>query len=68
VIVVHEIQVLCSPAIYYNNLMIDSFCNSGMCIFLCSFVIWYSYSVQAVENGKGVRDETVAIYVFFNVC
>jgi len=32
-----------------------------------SFVIWYLYSVQAVENAKGVRDETVDVYVLLNV-
>jgi len=67
VIVVHEIQVLYSPATYYNSFMIDSFRNSGICMFLCSFVIWYSYSVQAVENAKQVRDETVDVNVLFNV-
>jgi len=51
VIVVHEIQVLYSPATYYYNFMIDSFHTSGICMFLGSFVIWYSYSVQAVENA-----------------
>jgi len=68
VIVVHEIQVLYSPATYYNNFMIDSFRNSGICMFLCSFVIWCSYSVQAVENAKQVRDETVDVNVLFSVC
>jgi len=36
-------------------------------MFLCSFVIWYSYSVQAVENAEGVRDEAVDVYVLFNI-
>jgi len=35
---------------------------------LCSFVTWYSSSVQAVENAKWVRDETVDVYVLFNDC
>ena len=62
VIIVHEIQVLYCPAAYYNNFMTDSFRSSGICMFLCClFVIWYSYSVQAVENAKQVRDETVGV-------
>jgi len=42
---------------------------------MCSFVTWYSSSVQAVENAKQavenakwVTDETVDVYVLFNVC
>jgi hypothetical protein len=36
-------------------------------MFLCSFVIWYSYKVQAVENAKQVCDETVDVNVLFKV-